>query len=273
MERIAIISDVHANITALEAVIKDIENRKIDKIYCLGDSIVKGANPDKVIDILKEKCEIILIGNTDFSVCNPEVKNKGYWTRNKIGEERAKYIYKLPKMYEFCMSGYLIRLFHATPYNLDGIYNPMFSNSKTSYKNKEILNAEEMFKNTDFIGKTKDDKEPDIVGYGHIHTPLIVKYKNKTIFNVGSVGVPTEMLNLEENDETNKFSTLASYMILEGNLNSKEHKNISFTQVRVKYDIESEIQNVLNSDMPNKQNIIKSLRTAISEEQMRNYEM
>lgn len=268
MEKIAIISDVHANITALKAVLEDIEKRKVNKIFCLGDSIVKGASPDKVIDILKEKCEIILIGNTDYSVCNPNVKSKNYWTRRKIGEERAEYISKLPVMYEFYLSGQLIRLFHATPYNLDGIYNPMFSNTRNSYKNREILKPEKMFENTEFLGKSKNDKIPDIVGYGHIHTPLIVKYKNKTIFNTGSVGIPTEMLNLDETDETNKFSTVASYMILEGEFESKEYSDISFTQVRVKYNIEEEIENIINSDMPNKNNIIKSLKTAISEQYM-----
>ena len=104
MERIAVISDVHANITALQAVLEDIQKRKVDKIFCLGDSIVKGANPDKVIDILKEKCDVMLIGNTDYSVCRPDVKDKGYWTRNKIKEERANYIYNLPKMYQFYLS-------------------------------------------------------------------------------------------------------------------------------------------------------------------------
>ncbi len=268
MEKIAIISDVHANITALETVLEDIEKRKVDKIFCLGDSIVKGANPDKVIDILKEKCEVILMGNTDYSVCNPNVKNKKYWTREKIGEERAEYINNLPLMYEFYLSGHLIRLFHATPYNLDGVYNPMFSNKTNTYQKIEIINPEKMFENTEFLGKKKEDKQPDIIGYGHIHTPLIVKYKNKTIFNTGSVGIPTEMLNLDDKDETNKFSTVASYIILEGELGSKEHTNISFTQVRVKYDIETEIENIKNSDMPNKNNIIKSLRTAISEQYM-----
>ena len=53
MDRIAIISDVHGNITALEAVLADIEARNINKIYCLGDSVIKCANPDKVIDLRK----------------------------------------------------------------------------------------------------------------------------------------------------------------------------------------------------------------------------
>lgn len=168
-------------------------------------------------------------------------------------------------MYEFYLSGYLIRLFHATPYNLNGIYNPMFSNKNTIYKNKEILDPQKMFDNTEFLGLNKNDKEPDIIGYGHIHTPFIVKFKNKTIFNTGSVGIPIEMLNSDENDETNKYSTVASYIILEGEFGSKVHDDISFTQVRVRYNIEKEIQNIQNSDMPNKDIIIRSLRTAISE--------
>lgn len=65
MDRIAIISDIHANITALSAVFEDIEKRGISKIYCLGDCVLKCANPDIAIDMLREKCEVILRGNCD----------------------------------------------------------------------------------------------------------------------------------------------------------------------------------------------------------------
>ena len=63
MDKIAIISDVHGNITALEAVISDIEKRNINKIYCLGDSVLKSCNSDLVIDLIKEKCDVLLNGN------------------------------------------------------------------------------------------------------------------------------------------------------------------------------------------------------------------
>ena len=53
MDRVAIISDIHGNITALKAVIKDIEEKNISKIFCLGDSVLKSCNSDKVIDLLK----------------------------------------------------------------------------------------------------------------------------------------------------------------------------------------------------------------------------
>ena len=263
MERIAIISDVHGNISALEAVLKDIEEKGIKRIFCLGDSIGKGAHPDLVVDRLKETCEVMLVGNSDYAICRPEVKDKNFWSRVKLGEDRANFLYNLPIFHEFYMSGHLIRLFHASPLGLDNIYNPMFSNKGTRYEGSELYNPEDLFKNTEFIGKTPQDSEPDIVGYGHIHTPFIVRFKNKTLFNPGSVGVPVEMMNDNLEDKSNKFSTLASYIIIEGNYNSKDLNSISFNLVRLPYNIEKEVNYLENSDMPSKDITIRSLKGAI----------
>ncbi len=262
MERIAILSDVHGNITALRAVIRDIERRGIKKIYCLGDSVIKCANPDKVVDLLRKKCEVILIGNCDEIVCRPGIEYGRFWSRDIIGEERARFLYNCPISYEFYMSGSLVSLFHASPISLEHIFNPMYPNSDTIYFNKIITNPEDLFKNTEFIGKTDADPIPDIIGYGHLHTPNIFRFKNKTIFNVGSVGVPVEMNNEGDENETSKFSTMASYMILEGEFGSKKLSSICFTLVRLPYDINKEIVDLENSDMPNKELIIKSLKTA-----------
>ena len=263
MEKIAIISDVHGNITALNAVLEDIRNRKIERIFCLGDSIVKCTHPDLVIDKLREVCEVIIMGNSDYAICRPEVKDRGFWSRKIIGEERANFIFSLPKFYEFYMSGHLIRLFHASPYGLDYIYNPMFSNKNTAFAGIELNSPEDLFTNTEFLGKSSDDKEPDIVGYGHIHTPLIVRYKNKTLFNPGSVGMSVEMMNSDINDESNKFSTFASYIIIEGNYDDKNLGSISFNLVRVPYDIQKELDDLEASDMPNKDMVIRSLKGAL----------
>lgn len=263
MEKIAIISDVHANITALNAVLADIKKRNIKRIFCLGDSMLKCCNPDLVIDKLREVCEVILIGNSDYAICRPEVKNRKFWTREKIGEERANFIINLPISYEFYMSGHLIRLFHASPFKLDDIYNPMFTNRGTKFAGREITNPEDLFKNTEFIGKNENDKEPDIVGYGHIHTPCVVRHKNKTIFNPGSVGIPVEMLNNSLDDESNKFSTLASYIIVEGFYESKTLDSISFNLVRVPYDVNYELNLLKTSDMPNKTMVMRSLQGAL----------
>ncbi len=263
MEKIAIISDVHGNITALNAVSDDIKRRGIEKIFCLGDSVVKCAHPDMVIDKLREICEVILIGNCDHIICKPESKFKNFWSRNIIGEDRANFIYNLPRFYEFYMSGHFIRLFHASPFDLDSIYNPMFSNKDTNFKGTELKSPFDLFKNTDFLGKKSLDKEPDIVGYGHIHTPFVLRCKNKTLFNTGSVGIPVEMLNSDINDESNKFSTLASYIIIEGDYGNKDLSSISFNLVRVPYNIQKEIDDLSSSDMPNKEMLIKTLKGAI----------
>ena len=243
MDRIAIISDVHANITALNAVLDDIHSRGISRIFCLGDSVTKCCNPDLVIDKLRENCEVVLRGNCDESIS----------------------LHNLPVMAEFYMSGRLVRLFHASPFSTSHIYNPMYSNQNTLREVIELGSPMQLFENTEFLGKTPNDPIPDVIGYGHIHTPNVFRYKNKTIFNTGSVGMPIEMANdnnLQNAD--NRFSTLASYIILEGIYGSKELSTFSINLVRVPFDIEKEIEYLENSDMPGKDKIIKSLRTASS---------
>ena len=263
MDKVAIISDVHGNITALNAVLDDIKVRNINKIFCLGDCIVKCVHPDLVIDKLRKVCDVILIGNTDYAICRPEARNKNFWSRVKIGEERANFILNLPVFHEFYMSGHFIRLFHASPFSLQHIYNPTFSNKGTIYSGVELANAGQLFENTEFLGKTEKDKIPDVIGYGHIHTPCLIRYKNKTVFNPGSVGSPVEMLNSNLNDDSNKFSTMASYIIIEGNYQSKDFGAISFNIVRIPYNIEKEIKDLMDSDMPNKDISIRALKGAL----------
>ena len=163
MDKIAIISDIHANITALQAVLDDIKKRNITHIYCLGDLISKGVHPSEVIDLIKNECEVVLKGNCDEVMCTENAKTKQFWTTVKIGEERIQYLKQLPIMHEFYLSGQLVRLFHASPYSLMHIFNPMYSNKNNKYSNFEITDVKQMFANTDFIGKKDTDKEPDIV--------------------------------------------------------------------------------------------------------------
>lgn len=263
MEKLAIISDVHANLTALHAVLADCKKRQVSHIFCLGDSILKCTRPAEVMDCLLGVCDVVLMGNSDYAICRPEAKEKHFWTREKLGEKRANQIMELPVFHEFYCSGHLIRLFHASPYGLDYIFNPMFSNRNTIYSGVEHMNPMDLFANTSFIGKTSEDPVPDVVGYGHIHTPCLFRYQNKTIFNPGSVGIPVEMMNDNLSDVSNKFSTLASYMIIEGNYLSSVFDSISFQLVRVPYEIEKEVTLLEASDMPNKESIIRSLVGAL----------
>jgi len=66
----AIISDIHANKEALEAVLHDIGNKGIDRIMCLGDIVGYGPDPKDCIDMVQQNCEFSLMGNHDWAVLN-----------------------------------------------------------------------------------------------------------------------------------------------------------------------------------------------------------
>ncbi|MDQ7056450.1 MAG: metallophosphoesterase family protein [Persephonella sp.] len=60
--RIAVLSDIHGNIHALEAVERDIKENRIDRIFCLGDIINFGAHPKETLDWVRENCDIVIKG-------------------------------------------------------------------------------------------------------------------------------------------------------------------------------------------------------------------
>ena len=74
----AIISDIHGNLEALEAVLADIDSREISEIYCLGDIIGYGPNPRECIDLVRKSCQKSLLGNHDqAALFDPEGFNAG----------------------------------------------------------------------------------------------------------------------------------------------------------------------------------------------------
>lgn len=74
MSKYAIISDIHANLEALQAVLSHIDRQgDVEKIYCLGDVVGYGPDPTQVIDIVMDRCEWTLMGNHDFAILNAPV--------------------------------------------------------------------------------------------------------------------------------------------------------------------------------------------------------
>ncbi|HZK84350.1 MAG TPA: metallophosphoesterase family protein [Desulfosporosinus sp.] len=66
--KVAIISDIHANVIALKAVLKDIEEQQVDSIYCVGDLVGYAPFPNEVIDLIKEKNISTVMGNYDDGI-------------------------------------------------------------------------------------------------------------------------------------------------------------------------------------------------------------
>ena len=108
---LAIISDIHGNLEALEAVLEDIKSQGIEKIYCLGDIIGYGPNPGECIDRVMERSAFTILGNHDqAALFDPEGFNSGaeraiFWTRKQLeigdraaNERRWEFLGEFPRL-------------------------------------------------------------------------------------------------------------------------------------------------------------------------------
>lgn len=238
MDKIAVISDVHGNIPALEAVLADIRGRGIDLIYNLGDLVGKGARSDLAIDICREVCHTVVRGNWDDAILQEDDNPIGVWYRAQIGAERLAYLGTLPNVIDFWLSGRRVRLFHASQKSVYFRVHP--------WNPVDILDA--MFENTDFTGF--DNPPPSIVGYGDIHGTYMLTVDPGVLFNTGSVGNPLDM-------------PLASYVILSGAYESQSAAPFNLEFIRLPYDIEAEIENARRVNHPDLDPYAVELRTAV----------
>lgn len=240
MDRVAIISDIHGNMPALEVVLSDIEQKGAARIYCLGDTVGKGPDSASVVDICRERCHEVVLGNWDDFVMGDNDNQIFAWHRKLLGEERLNYLRNLPNKIDFQMSGRNIRLFHASA---TSVHDRIFPFGKI----EKLL---DQFKNTDFTGL--NNPEPDVIGYGDIHFSysLGLFSSHKTIFNTGSVGCPVD-------------EARASYVMLEGELNSRDIKPFSINIIKLPYDIELAVQQATKAGIPELDEHIQELRTAV----------
>jgi protein phosphatase len=239
MEKIAIISDIHGNMPAFETVFKDIRKRDIKRIFCLGDLAGKGPHGEKAVDICRETCEAVTMGNWDFTIA--EGDGPAFlelpWHRERLGAKRLDYLKNLPYSIDFYLSGRKVRLFHASQ---KGVFHRV-----QSFGPEEAHQA--MFTNTDFTG---DGFLPDTVGYGDIHHTFYKSHDGKVLFNAGSVGNALD-------------EPTAAYIILEGNYGEKEKSYFSIQIIRLPYDIELAIRYAQEEEMPGIEPYAAELRTAV----------
>lgn len=235
--RIAVISDVHGNLTALEAVLADIARRGITRIFNLGDLVGKGPRSAVVVDRCREVCELVIQGNWDADVASGKVSRPGpVWHHAQLGVERNAYLAGLPGSIDYEFGRRLIRFYHAS----------QVSPFHRIYETAPRQVHREMFSNTEFTGA---GPQPEIVGYGDIHRPYVVSFEGRTLFNAGSVGNPLDI-------------PLACYVILDASEGAAPAP-WGLSVVRVPYDIEAELAVARDMDMPDLDHYARELRTAV----------
>lgn len=236
MEQIALISDIHGNMPALDATLEDIARRRISRIFCLGDLVGKGPHSDRVVDRCRAVCEVVIRGNWEDGIVTSTDNPTLAWHKQRLGDHRLDYLRTLPNRVEFVMSGRPVRLFHASPRSV---------HHRVRQRDPEpALLA--MFDNTALTGH---DLVPDVVGYGDIHEAYVRSFPLKTLFNVGSVGNPHD-------------TPQASYAVLEGVYGGTTGAPLGIQLIRVPYDIERAVRDAIECDMPSLEPYAHELRTA-----------
>ncbi len=113
------VSDIHANLPAFEAVLAAIDEAGADEIWCLGDVLGYGAEPDECVDLVRERCDLCLVGNHDLAVLgaldiaafSEAAAAAVAWTRGQVAERTLAFLRELEPAGERERIG----LFHASP--------------------------------------------------------------------------------------------------------------------------------------------------------------
>jgi diadenosine tetraphosphatase ApaH/serine/threonine PP2A family protein phosphatase len=117
--RLAILTDIHANLPALEAVLADVEAADVDDVWCLGDVVGYGADPDECTKVVADRCSLCLVGNHDLAVLDdldistfsPAASAAVRWTQEVVARDTLEFLRSLKPADESREVG----LYHASP--------------------------------------------------------------------------------------------------------------------------------------------------------------
>jgi predicted phosphodiesterase len=102
--RVLVLSDIHANLTALETVLDDAAQTGYDIVWCLGDTVGYGPEPDECVDMVRRLSDLTVVGNHDLAAVgamdiddfNPEARHAVLWTRKQLKPENLSWLSNLP---------------------------------------------------------------------------------------------------------------------------------------------------------------------------------
>ena len=221
--KIGVISDIHGNYFALEAVVEDLEKNKIETVLNLGDSLYGPLDPLETFKLISKKEFISISGNQDRFI----IENQGKvadsnqtlsFVLQSLPAEAFEWIRKLEKE----KSWDNLYMCHGNLQQDDLPLLEKFSNGEVKQKSPEELENE-----------VKNIPQNTIL-CGHTHVPRILKLfnRNQLIINPGSVGLPAYDDELPFYHKMESDSPFAKYAILEFD----DNELISLTQRQVNYD-------------------------------------
>jgi putative phosphoesterase len=187
MTAIAVLSDLHGNSVATDAVLADIDRERPDEVICLGDLVGYGARPNETIDLVRDRAIPTIMGNYDDGVgfdrddCGCAYTNAGerergqqslMWTRGMVSDERKAYLRSLvPELWREA-AGVRVRFVHGSPRRMN----------------------EYLFSDRDpaSLARIARGAECEVLVFGHTHVPWDRVIEGVRFVNAGSVGKPKD---------------------------------------------------------------------------------
>lgn len=233
--RIAFISDIHANLPALESMFVDMDSRNPDAVYCLGDLVGYNVWPNEVITMMRQRGIATLKGNHDEKVekltttadsLNESGKKYAY---HLINEEGRAYLKTLPAhiRLEYKLNGDQLNLVlaHGSPRSIDEYV---------------LIDTDE-----NYLLQMMNEVDAGLLIVGHSHKPFhrVLRTQDgrtKHVINIGSVGKPKD------------GDPRGCYVLLTLNESSsfEQQDSIEVTFVRFNYDVEKAATAIENSPLP-----------------------
>lgn len=214
--KIAVISDIHSNIYALDAVLADIETKDVDMTVCTGDLVGYGTRPNEVIQTLKKNKIFTIMGNYDDAIGNlkivcgcdyPDSKDAEkaglsmHFTGQTTTNENKEYLRNLPKELIFTFDNKTIKFVHGST---------------------RLIN-EYLKENSKEADEVMSELVENILVCGHTHIPYAKYYGEKLLINAGSVGKPKTgnpnanyvIIDIKNEDEIAKTPSSVEVEIIE----------------------------------------------------------
>lgn len=214
--RIAIISDIHSNLHALEVVLERIEVLSPDTVLCLGDIVGYGAHPNECCRLVRGIARHSIVGNhdraaltRDVAFMNPYATAAALWTANELDDDSQAYISSLEQSASIeDARGGIVRGFHGS------------DTDPNEYVHEEMADE-------DILTRCR----ANAVFLGHTHVPFIHMFESGIIGNPGSVGQP------RDGDHRASFAVFDT-----------ESHGLEIN--RLEYDTESASQSILKAGLP-----------------------
>lgn len=238
--RIAVISDLHGNRTAFEAVLQDLKQTAPDLVLHGGDLADSGSSPAEVVDRIRDLEWQGILGNTDEIHTRPEsldefaatskappslwtaVREIAAWTHQKLGSRRIDWLRSLPRL----LRRDNLALVHASPASL-------WNSPSPESPDAEFQSAYEIL-------------DRPLILYGHIHRPFLRRVPHPWLNQMLVVNSGSVSLSYDGDPR-------ASYVLIDGNVPRIR---------RVFYDVEDEVRAITNSGIPYSDWIARTLRAS-----------